>query len=459
MEKLLHSLTYFFKPRSIFLEKEWILKYQIQAKLIFSFFFGIGIFFFSIARFLEQNYIVSIAQFIFSMILLYAFFRLRRDKTFYKIYSLIFFIIFLLYTGIIFFHVPENTLNILWIIFTPVLIFFFLNKRAGIVMFLLIFSFILYLIISGYDYNVAEFITLLATFFVTSFMMYMYERMKESESQRLKSYNATLEEEVQKQTQELAILNEHLEERVQEELEKRLMQEKMLLCQNRMANMGMMIDSIAHQWRQPLMSINAKLMNISRITESEVNNVKYIDEKVENIFGITEQMAQTIHDFRNLFKSEKEYDKFDVTQLINNLLTFMDENLYTININMKTNTPLYVHSYQNELSQVLLTIFQNSVEALDEKDIKNKEISIHVYELSSNVYIEITDNAKGIKEEILEKIFDPYFSTKKKTTGTGLGLYIAKIIMDTSLEGKINVSNTKKGVKFQLVIPKVLELS
>jgi C4-dicarboxylate-specific signal transduction histidine kinase len=237
------------------------------------------------------------------------------------------------------------------------------------------------------------------------------------------------------------------------------MQEKMLLCQNRMANMGMMIDSIAHQWRQPLMNINAKLMNISRITELEANNVKYIDEKVENIFGITEQMAQTIHDFRNLFKSEKEYQQFDITQLINNLLTFMDENLYTVTVNLKVNTPLYVHSYQNELSQVLLTIFQNSVEALDEKEIKNKEISIHIYELSSNVYIEITDNAKGIKENILEKIFDPYFSTKKKNAGTGLGLYIAKIIMDTSLQGRINVSNTKEGVKFQLVIPKVLEFS
>ena len=170
-------------------------------------------------------------------------------------------------------------------------------------------------------------------------------------------------------------------------------------------------------------------------------------------------MTQTIHDFRNLFKSEKEYQKFELTALINNLLTFMDENLYDISVTLKANTPLYIHSYQNELSQVLLTILQNAIEALEEREIKNKEIKVYIYEHSSNIFIEISDNAKGIKEEILEKVFEPYFSTKKKSTGTGLGLYIAKIIMDTSLHGEINVSNTTEGVKFQVIVPKVLEVS
>lgn len=459
MNRLLIKLTHFFTAKSHFSDEEWVLKYQIQAKLIFSFFFSIGIFFFSIARFLEKNYIVSVSQFLFSIILFYGFFRLRRDKSFYRTYSIIFFIIFLFYIAIIFFHVPQNTLNILWIIFTPVIIFFFLNKRAGIIMFLLVFSFIIYLILSGYPYNISEFITLLATFFVTSFMMYMYEKMKETEHQRLKLYNLTLKDEVEEQTKKLSVLNERLEERVQEELAKRVMQEEMLLCQNRMANMGMMIDSIAHQWRQPLMNINAKLMNISRIIETKENNIDYIDEKVDNIFTITEQMSQTIYDFRNLFKSEKEYQKFELTALINNLLTFMDENLYDISVTLKANTPLYTHSYQNELSQVLLTILQNAIEALEEREIKNKEIKVYIYEHSSNIFIEISDNAKGIEEEILEKVFEPYFSTKKKSTGTGLGLYIAKIIMDTSLHGKINVSNTTEGVKFQIIVPKVLEVS
>jgi len=449
---MLETLTYFFTPRSSFSEEEWILKYQIKAKLLFSFFFGIGIFFFSIVRFLEKNYVVSITQFLFSMILMYAFFRLRRDKTFYKIYSIIFFIIFLLYISIIFFYVPQNSLNILWIIFTPILIFFFLNKKAGIIMFLLIFSFILYLIVSKYHYNVSEFITLVSTFFVTSFMMYMYERMKESETQRLKAYNTILKKEVQQQTKELLSINEHLEIRVQEELQKRIIQEKMLLCQNRMANMGMMIDSIAHQWRQPLMHINSILMNISRVTETNPNNVEYIDNKIDNIFTVTEHMSQTITDFRNLFKANKEKKRFKLKKLIHTLLPLMQKNLKDIELTVQIEKNLQIYSYQNELSQVFLTILQNSIEALEEQKIQKKNISIIIHEKNRHIQIEISDNAGGISEKNLPHIFEPYFTTKKHRHGTGLGLYIAKIIIERSMKGKISAQNREDGVKFIIII-------
>jgi len=452
---MLETLTYFFTPRSSFSEEEWILKYQIKAKLVFSFFFGIGIFFFSIARFLEKNYVVSVTQFLFSMILMYAFFRLRRDKTFYKIYSIIFFIIFLLYISIIFFYVPQNSLNILWIIFTPILIFFFLNKKAGIIMFLLIFSFILYLIVSKYHYNVSEFITLVSTFFVTSFMMYMYERMKESETQRLKAYNTILKKEVQQQTKELLSINEHLEIRVQEELQKRIIQEKMLLCQNRMANMGMMIDSIAHQWRQPLMHINSMLMNISRVTETTPNNIEYIDNKIDNIFTVTEHMSQTITDFRNLFKANKEKKRFKLKKLIHTLLPLMQKNLKDIELTVQIEKNLQIYSYQNELSQVFLTILQNSIEALEEQKIQKKNISIIIHEKNRHIQIEISDNAGGISEKNLPHIFEPYFTTKKHRHGTGLGLYIAKIIIERSMKGEINVKNIKNGTKFIIFLPKI----
>jgi len=464
MKKLLKYLTYFFTPRNSFSQEEWLLKYQIQSMLLFSFFFGIGVFIFSIFRYLEGNYIVAYSQLIFSILSIYVFFHLRQSKKLYHLYSIIFFIIFFFYTGIIFFFVPQNTLNILWVISAPILIFFFLNKRGGIAMFILVFGFICYLILFKYPYTIAEFITLISAFFITSFMMYMYEKVKEKEKLRLLLHTQVLQEEVDAQTKELQHLNERLEHKVEEEVNKRLHQEQMLLAQNRMANMGMMIDSIAHQWRQPLMNINAKLMNISRVTElcdkKDTNkDIEYIDGKVENIFTITEQMSQTIHDFRNLFKSEKELEEFELTQLIKNILTFMDEMLVNISIHIEVDKPIYLISYQNELSQVLLTILQNSIEALKEENIEDKEITIHIYELSSNVYIEIIDNAKGIKEEILQKIFEPYFSTKKRSSGTGLGLYIAKIIMDSSLHGEINVLNTKEGVKFTVIAPNLLKVS
>jgi len=454
IKALLLNITHFFTSRSYFTEEDWILKYQIQSMLIFSFFFGIGVFFFSIFRFMEQNYIVAASQFIFSLFSLFGFYYLRKEKTLYAHYSLLFFLIFLSYTGIIFFFVPQNSLNILWVISAPILIFFFLNKRGGIAMFLLIFTFILYLILSKYPYTIAEFITLLAAFFVTTFMMYVYEKVKEKEKIRLLSYNQTLQKEIDIQTQELKELNRTLELRVQEEVEKQQAQEQMLFCQNRMANMGMMIDSIAHQWRQPLMHINAILMNISRVTESNPNDIEYIDNKVENIFEITAHMAQTINDFRDLFSPEKEKNIFNIKQLIESILTIMKGNLKEIKVELNALEDLELNSYQNELSQVLLVILQNALEAMEQKNISNKKIHINVFEENKKIIIEIEDSAGGILSQHIERIFDPYYTTKKETNGTGLGLYISKIIMVRSLNGKILVSNQASGACFKLLIPK-----
>jgi len=454
LNNIVQYITLFFTSKDKFKEDEWVLKYQIQSMLIFSFFFGIGIFFFSIFRFLEHNYIVALSQFMFSLFSIYGFFHLRKNKNLYQPYSIIFFILFFTYTGIIFFLVPQNSLNILWVISAPILIFFFLNKRGGITMFLLIFMFILYLIFSKYHYTIAEFITLFAAFFITTFMMYMYEKVKEKEKIRLLNYNIRLEKEVQTQTQKLKELNTTLTLRVEKEVAKQKAQEQMLLCQNRMANMGMMIDSIAHQWRQPLMHINSILMNISRVTETQPNNSNYIDNKVDNIFNITEHMSQTIGDFRDLFSPEKEKSKFNVKQLIYNILTLMKNNLKEIKIKIEATNNLEVNSYQNELSQVLIIVLQNALEALKEKEILKKEILIKIYENKERLFIELNDTANGISNEHIQHIFEPYFTTKKSSSGTGLGLHIAKVIMERSLQGDITVSNKKFGASFQITLPK-----
>ena len=453
MDAMFNKIT-FFASRSTFNEEEWLLKYQIQSMLIFSFFFGIGVFLFAIVRYKEGNYIVSFSQFLFSSLLLYGFFHLRRDKLFYQRYSIIFFIIFFAYTGIIFFFVPQNSLNILWVIAAPILIFFFLNKRGGVAMFLIVFAFIGYLIFSKYHYTPAEFITLLAAFFVTTFMMYMYEKVKEKEKIRLMTYTDVLKQEVSRQTEKLNELNKTLEQRVEQEVKKQQVQEHMLLCQNRMANMGMMIDSIAHQWRQPLMHINAILMNISRVTENQSNSIEYIDNKVNNIFNITEHMSQTIGDFRDLFSPEKEQKKFRVEPLIQNILLLMKYNLNEITTRVNMQNMVELRSHQNELSQVILILLQNAVEALSEQKIKNKIIDISIYEDEKEVYIKIEDNAKGIAPEYLNHIFEAYFSTKKQNSGTGLGLYIAKIIMERSLKGRVVVTNSSVGASFNVIVPK-----
>lgn len=323
-------------------------------------------------------------------------------------------------------------------------------------MFLLIFLFIIYLIITGYHYNPAEFITLLAAFFITSFIMYTYENIKEAENRRLLKYTRHLEKRVQERTLELKILNEHLEERVEEEMNRRQAQEQMLLSQNRMANMGIMIDAIAHQWRQPLMHINAILMNVSRITETEPHNIDYVDDKVEEIFQITHHMSQTIHDFRNLFQAEKEKNFFEIEQLLTKLLQLIQSELKEVEVTIESSQKHLIKSYQNELSQVILILLHNAIEALKESKMKEPQITITIEQNETETSIEFKDNAGGIQPDIMKQIFDPYFSTKKERLGSGLGLYIAKLIMEQNIDGNISVKNEPLGANFKLTLPKSL---
>jgi len=211
--------------------------------------------------------------------------------------------------------VPDNHLNILWIVTAPVLIFFFLDKKAGVFIFILLMGFIVYLIATGYPYNRAEYITLFASLATTSLIMYAYEKVKEAEKQRLLAFTARLQHEIKEQTIHLERLNHQLEHRVEEEVQARITQEQMLLRQSRMASMGEMIDSIAHQWRQPLMNVNTVLMNLERGIETKKPQ-GFLQEKVDEIYTLTSHMSATIEDFRNLLKAEKSHKSFQLKVLL-----------------------------------------------------------------------------------------------------------------------------------------------
>lgn len=212
----------FFKSKEKFDDSEWILRYQISAILLISFFFGLGVLIFSFLRIKEGNLIVGISQLLLGTYLLVGFFRLKQEKDFYLTYSIGFMLFFFVYTAIIFFYVPQNHLNILWVISAPILIFFFLNRSAGVIMFASVFLFILYLVLSSYPYTVAEYVTLTAAFLITTYVMYTYEAVKEAEKKRLLLYNQRLKEEVSRKTSDLLALTNSLEKRVEEELYQRL---------------------------------------------------------------------------------------------------------------------------------------------------------------------------------------------------------------------------------------------
>jgi len=441
-----------FTPKDTFSNNEWILKHQIFSILVVSFTLGIGIFLFAIYRVTHDNVVAGIGQFLFSFFLLYSFIKLRQDKTFYRRYSMLFFFTFFIYIHIVFFFVPQNHLNVLWIVTAPVLIFFFLDKKRGLIFFFLLLMFILYLLATNYPYSLAEYITLFAALSTTTLIMYAYEKVKEAEKSRLLSYNTILEKEIEKKTQKLNQLNTDLEVRVEKEVSKRITQEEMLLRKSRMANMGEMIDAIAHQWRQPLMNINAVMMNIDRGIETH-KEPPLLKEKVLEVFSLTAHMSHTIEDFRNLLKVEKEKDYFLLEDLVGGVVSLLKSNLKCINVHCDVEKGLGITGYKSELSQVLITLLCNASEALHSKSIEDGKITINVRQDKQTVIMKITDNAGGIKVTSLEKLFDPYFTTKEQTGGTGLGLHIAQLIVEHNMNGVIRVENTKQGACFTVVLP------
>jgi len=436
-----------------FLEDEYILQYKINTIIKLSLFGAIGVLIFSVIRFMQGNIIVAVTQFAFGALMLYGFFRLKKDKDFYQIYSIMIFILFFIYIHVIFFYVPQNSLNILWIISAPVLIFFFLDKDVGTLFLVLLMGFVFYLIYVKYPYTVTEYITLTFVLLTTSLVMYTYEKIKNLEKKRLLEYNQRLQNEVNYQTKELKRLNEILENRVEEEVSKRVRQEEMLLRQNRMANMGQMIDAIAHQWRQPLMNINSIMMNIDLALEKNETK-KHIQKKVLEVFETTSHMSKTIEDFRHLLGVKQIAKEFLLRELFNKILNFLKRKLKGVKIELDCPDKILLKVCSSELSQVFIIIFSNMAEAFIEHKISNPKIKIKARELENFIKIEICDNAGGVDKSYIDKIFDPYFTTKRQTGGTGLGLYIAKIIIVHNMGGIIEAKNQNSGVCFSITIPK-----
>lgn len=238
------------------------------------------------------------------------------------------------------------------------------------------------------------------------------------------------------------------EEMVEEEVQKRQTQEQILLRKYRMANMGEMIDAIAHQWRQPLSEANMILLNM----EEELDNPKYLQEKIEVLTQLNGYMSQTIDDFRNLLHSEKTKIPIEMDECIAELKTLMKQPLSAVKIYYKNENVGAFVNYRNEFIQVLIILLSNAIEALEETKAKEKNIWIKLKQVDTNIVISIEDSAGGVDIDNIEKIFDPYMSSKEGKGGTGLGLYVAKIIVEETMKGRLEVVNTHRGAKFSIIL-------
>ena len=274
--------------------------------------------------------------------------------------------------------------------------------------------------------------------------------------------NKNLELKVFEKTKELQDLNKSLELKIKEELEKNRYKDQQILQQSRLAQMGEMISMIAHQWRQPLGAISTTAANLEmkihleafdlNTKEGQEEQNKYFLEKLGNVEVFVENLTTTIDDFRNFYKPNKKsvivrLDDIIIKSLNVIRASLIDENVEIVESFFCKNK---MELYDNELMQVVLNILKNAQDNFIEKKILNPKITIK----TENKTISICDNGGGIPQEILEKIFDPYFSTKSEKNGTGLGLYMSKTIVEEHHSGQLSAENIEDGVCFTINLNK-----
>ena len=270
--------------------------------------------------------------------------------------------------------------------------------------------------------------------------------------------NAQKEKSILNKAKMLNEANSALEEKVSKTVAKLRENDIIMFQQSRLAQMGEMISMIAHQWRQPLNAIASTGTALKLKALMGKANEDVIIEATDKISFYIKHLSNTIDDFRDFFKPKKEKQKTNLDILVESALLIVQPSLDDKKI--KVITELNSHSsfvsYANELKQVILNLIKNAEDILVEKEIKDPKITIKTYEKEDAYILEVLDNAGGIPKKIMPKIFDPYFSTKTKKDGTGLGLYMSKIIVEDHCKGVLEVENYKEGALFRIKVPKII---
>ena len=285
-------------------------------------------------------------------------------------------------------------------------------------------------------------------------LKFSYEKLEDRVNIRtleLYETNTALEE----KSKQLEELNKNLDEKVKLELQKSLKNERLLIQQSRLASMGEMIGNIAHQWRQPLSLVTTACSGLKIEKELGIDTKEEDIAKLDLIIKTANFLSNTIEDFSNFFRPNKKKEIFSIEERINQSLNLVGASLdfHYIKVEKDFSPENKVYGLPNEFSQAILNILNNAKDVLVQKKIKNPIIKIRIYKKDNYGCLEIEDNAGGIDKQIISKIFDPYFTTKHKSQGTGIGLYMSKIIIEQNMDGNLDVKNSIDGAKFSISIP------
>ena len=273
-----------------------------------------------------------------------------------------------------------------------------------------------------------------------------------------KNYEEKLKYEVSKKTQELQELNSELETRISEAIEENKKQQSMLEQQARLAALGEMIGNIAHQWRQPLSVITTTISSLQLRQQFGVPMTEIlIEETANSIIRQANYLSKTIDDFRDFIRNDDKEEVFLLSVVVRDTANLLDATLRSnqIDLSLELDDTLQYKGKPSQLSQVLMNIISNARDAFTRYEQEMKKIKVKTFLSGTTIFIEVIDNAGGIDPAIQSKIFDPYFTTKHKSRGTGLGLYMSSNIIEKYFDGTIRVENTSdrhdsehKGTKF-----------
>ncbi|HJV67405.1 MAG TPA: PAS domain S-box protein [Geomonas sp.] len=248
-------------------------------------------------------------------------------------------------------------------------------------------------------------------------------------------------------------LKEEIAERLRtvEELRK---QEQLLIRQGRLAAMGEMIGNIAHQWRQPLNTLGLIVQELPRMYGRDLFNKEYLDSSAARAMQVINYMSKTIDGFRNFFGPDKEKESFRVAEVLNKTVSIVEAAFreLKLTIRVEADQGLEVYGYPNEFSQVILNVLVNAKDALLERRIEQPRVSVRLFREHDRTVMTIADNAGGIAPEIMERIFDPYFTTKGPDKGTGIGLFMSKTIIEKNMNGSLTARNTEEGAEFRIEV-------
>ncbi len=253
--------------------------------------------------------------------------------------------------------------------------------------------------------------------------------------------------------EELASLNDTLNSKIEHQVKTLREKDRQLQYQARLAQMGEMLNMISHQWRQPLMSISATTSYLyGKLLIDEFEKKEFINE-LQIIEDSSQHLSNTINDFRSFFKLDKKKVLTSFEDIIDNTLKIIKPILSNSHIEIETiyQSHATLYSLENEIRQVVLNILKNAEDAFIENDIKNRKIKIKTFNNKNYAFLEISDNAGGIRPHHVNKIFDSYFTTKSSSNGTGLGLCMSKTIIEDNCKGKLSVCNNKEnGASFTI---------